>query len=225
MADESPETHLSVNTHTRAQEEPFRHPSHAYNTQSSLHSATLPPDSSVDSEKGREDDGPRSPASTIQGNEEAPQNPLLVDWDGPDDPEKPANWPHSRRYSIIAIISTISFLTPLASSMFAPGVPQLMTEFGSDNLELASFVVSVFILGYAFGPVFIAPASELYGRLVTYHVCNTLFVVFNIACAVSTNLNMLIAFRFFAGLFGSCPLTIGGGTVADMIVQEKRGGE
>lgn len=109
--------------------------------------------------------------------------------------------------------------------MFAPGVPQLMTDFGSDNPELASFVVSVFVLGYAFGPVFIAPASELYGRLVTYHVCNTLFVVFTIACAVSSNLNMLIAFRFFAGLFGSCPLTIGGGTIADMVVQEKRGGE
>lgn len=105
MAVESPDTH------TRAQEEPFHHPSHAYHTQSSLHTATLHPDSSADSEKGREDDRTRSPASTIRGNEEAPQNPLLVDWDGPDDPEKPVNWPNSRRYSIIAIISTISFLT------------------------------------------------------------------------------------------------------------------
>jgi len=40
----------------------------------------------------------------------------------------------------------------------------------------------------------------------------------------TTNLKMLVAFRFIEGLFGSCPLTIGGGTIADMIVQEKRGG-
>ncbi len=31
--------------------------------------------------------------------------------------------------------------------MFAPGVPQLMEEFGSDSPELAAFVVSVYVLG------------------------------------------------------------------------------
>ena len=99
-----------------------------------------------------------------------------------------------------------------------------MREFHSSNLTLASFVVSVYVLGYAIGPLVIAPLSELYGRLPVYHVCNVLFVVFTVACAVSTNLNMLIGFRFLEGTFGSCPLTIGGGTIADMIVQEKRGG-
>ena len=113
---------------------------------------------------------------------------------------------------------------PLASSMFAPGVPEVLGEFDSDNAQLGSLVVSVYVLGYAFGPLIIAPLSELYGRLVIYHSCNLLFVIFTIACAVSRNLNTLIGFRFLAGTFGSAPLTIGGGTIADMIVQEKRGG-
>ena len=113
---------------------------------------------------------------------------------------------------------------PLASSMFAPGVPEVMTEFHSSNTLLAGFVVSVYVLGYAFGPLIIAPLSELYGRMPVYHVSNILFVVFTVACAVATNLNMLIGFRFLQGTFGSTPLTIGGGTIADMIVQEKRGG-
>ena len=108
--------------------------------------------------------------------------------------------------------------------MFAPGVPDVMADFKSNNVELASFVVSVYILGYAFGPMVIAPMSELYGRLPIYHICNVGFVIFTVACAVSSNLNMLIAFRFFEGLFGSAPLTIGGGSIADMIIQEKRGG-
>ena len=114
--------------------------------------------------------------------------------------------------------------SPLASSMLAPAVPKVMTEFRSTNEELASFVVSVYVLGYAFGPLIIAPLSELYGRVPVYHVCNVLFIVFSIACAVSTNLNMLIGWRFLQGTFGSCPLTIGGGTISDMIRQEKRGG-
>ncbi|KAL8756321.1 MAG: hypothetical protein Q9199_003021 [Rusavskia elegans] len=151
-------------------------------------------------------------------------DPNLVDWDGPDDPETPTNWANGRKYAIIAIISSITFLTPLASSMFAPGIPELMVEFNSDNVELASFVVSVFLLGFAFGPMVIAPMSEEYGRLPVYHVCNIGFVIFTIACAVSSNLNMLIAWRFFQGMFGSSPLTIGGGTIADIVVQEKRGG-
>lgn len=108
--------------------------------------------------------------------------------------------------------------------MLAPAVPEVMTEFKSTNQELASFVVSVYILGYAFGPITIAPLSELYGRVPLYHICNVLFIVFTIACAVSTNLNMLIGWRFLQGTFGSCPLTIGGGTISDMIIQQKRGG-
>lgn len=108
--------------------------------------------------------------------------------------------------------------------MFAPGVPDVMREFDSTNEQLASFVVSVYVLGYAFGPIILAPLSELYGRLWIYNVSNLGFIIFTVACAVSSNLNMLIAFRFLEGTFGSCPLTIGGGTIADMVVQEKRGG-
>lgn len=108
--------------------------------------------------------------------------------------------------------------------MFAPGVPEVLRDFQSTNSQLGSFVVSVYILGYAFGPLIIAPLSELYGRLIIYHTCDALFVIFTIACALSTNMNMLIGFRLVAGIFGSCPLTIGGGTIADMIRQEKRGG-
>ena len=114
--------------------------------------------------------------------------------------------------------------SPLASSVLAPAVPDVMTEFKSKNEELASFVVSVYVLGYAFGPIIIAPLSELYGRVPVYHVCNVLFIVFTVTCAVSSNLNMLIGWRFLQGTFGSCPLTIGGGTISDMIVQQKRGG-
>ena len=112
---------------------------------------------------------------------------------------------------------------PLASSIFAPGIPEVMQDFGSNNINLASFVVSVYVLGYAFGPLIIAPMSELYGRLKVYHVCNVLFVIFSVACAVSSSLNMLIGFRFLAGIVGVCPLTIGGGSIADMIIQERRG--
>lgn len=60
--------------------------------------------------------------------------------------------------------------------MFAPGVPELMVEFKSDSSELASFCVSVYVLGFAAGPMIFAPLSELYGRPIIYHITNAGFI-------------------------------------------------
>src|ERR1700760_925849 len=108
--------------------------------------------------------------------------------------------------------------------MFAPGVEDLLKDFHETSDSLATFVVSVYLLGFCFGPLFIAPLSELYGRYWIYITNNALFVVFAVACAVSKNMTQLIIFRFFHGVFGVAPLTIGGGTIADCMVVERRGG-
>jgi MFS family permease len=174
------------------------------------------------------------------------EDPNIVSWDGPDDPANPMNWPSWMKFVNVAIISGLTFVTPLASSMFAPGVPDIMVEFQSSNTLLASFVVSVYVLGFAIGPLVLAPMSELYGRLIVYHICNVGFVIFTVACAVSTDLSMFIIFRFFQGCVGAAPVTngrstlllrrcqettklttfdsTGGGTIADLVRQEKRGG-
>jgi multidrug resistance protein len=107
--------------------------------------------------------------------------------------------------------------------MFAPAIGQVMTTFHSSDSLLASFVVSVWILGYFFGPLFLGPLSELYGRLPVYWVCNVLFTVFNIASALSPSLSALVVFRFLAGTFGGCPITIGAGTFGDLIRPRSRG--
>ena len=60
--------------------------------------------------------------------------------------------------------------------MFAPGVPDLMEEFGSSSTLFGSLVVSVYVLGFAAGPMVFAPLSEMYGRTVVYHTCNVGFI-------------------------------------------------
>lgn len=107
--------------------------------------------------------------------------------------------------------------------MFAPGVPKVMAEFHTTSNLLATFVVSVFVLGFAFGPLLIAPLSEMYGRIPIYHTCNILFVLFTIGCAESQNMGELVAFRFLAGVAGVATVTCGSGTIADIMPVEKRG--
>ena len=87
----------------------------------------------------------------------------------------------------------------------------------------AMLIANEDILGFAMGPLVIAPLSEMYGRVPIYNACNIAFVAFTVACALATDMNSLIAFRFLAGCFGIAPITNGGGTIADMMPPEKRG--
>lgn len=107
--------------------------------------------------------------------------------------------------------------------MFAPGVPLVEKTFHFTNSNLATFVVSIYVLGFAVGPLAIAPLSETYGRQPVYTISMFFFVICQVACALSTNVGMLLAFRFLGGCVGSTPVTIGGATVGDMFPREKRG--
>ncbi len=150
------------------------------------------------------------------------RDPNIVDWDE-NDQGNPLNWSVRRKWRNMSVVSGITFLTPLASSMVAPGVQLIMRDFNSTNQTVGSFIVSIYVLGYAVGPLFIAPMSEVYGRLPMYHSCNIMFVIWTMACALAPNMGSLLAFRLFAGIAGSCPITIGGGTIADTFDQKSRG--
>ncbi|KAI8936028.1 hypothetical protein NX059_007530 [Plenodomus lindquistii] len=151
-------------------------------------------------------------------------DPNIVDWEGPSDPANPQNWTQGKKWGIVGAIGATTLITPLASSFFAPGVPQVLEAFNESSNLIAAFVVSVYLIGFAIGPLIIAPMSELYGRTPLYHISAFLFVIFNVACALSTSMGMLIAFRFLAGCAGAAPLTLGGGTIADMFPPQQRAG-
>lgn len=125
------------------------------------------------------------------------------------DPENPMNWPGGKKWGILILISVFTFITPLASSMFAPGVELVEHDLHFSSSILGGLVVSVYILGYAAGPLIVAPCSEIYGRLPVYHATNVLFIIFTICCAESQSVGMLVAFRFLAGSVGSTPLVLG----------------
>ncbi|ETS86082.1 hypothetical protein PFICI_04107 [Pestalotiopsis fici W106-1] len=154
-----------------------------------------------------------------------PQSEFLVWWDGPEgeDLENPMNWPQRKKWANIFTTSVISFLVPLVSSMLAPAVEEIMAEFGTDSDLFATFVVSIFVLGFASGPLLLAPLSEVYGRVPIYNTTNFMFLIFTILCAISQSEDMLLAFRFLSGFVGVATITIGSGTIADLMPREERG--
>ncbi|RWA10595.1 hypothetical protein EKO27_g4499 [Xylaria grammica] len=147
----------------------------------------------------------------------------IVDWDGPDDPANPLRWSKAKKNTHIIIVSVFALVANLAATMFAPGAEQLAEDFHITNSVIATFTVNIYLLAFAVGPLFLAPLSEVYGRLIIYHVCNVFYIAFTLGCAFSTNTPMFLVFRVLCGLFASGPLSIGGGTIADVTTQAERG--
>jgi multidrug resistance protein len=121
------------------------------------------------------------------------------------------------------MVAAITFLSPLASSIFAPGIPFVNADFHNTSQLLGSFAVSVYVLGFAVGPLILSPLSEIYGRRIVLNVANVVFCAFTLGCALAPNLGGLIAMRFLAGFAGSACLTLGTGVIADLFVPAQRG--
>ncbi|RDH30347.1 FAD binding domain-domain-containing protein [Aspergillus welwitschiae] len=146
-----------------------------------------------------------------------------VTWNGPDDPENPKNWPMKKKWAAVVTVSCFTFISPVSSSMVAPALSSISADFNITDEVISQLTLSVFILAYAVGPLFLGPLSEIYGRVIVLQLANLLYLVFNIGCGVSQTKVQMIVCRFFAGLGGSAPLAIGGGVLSDCFKPEQRG--
>ncbi|KAJ5737922.1 hypothetical protein N7493_001077 [Penicillium malachiteum] len=77
--------------------------------------------------------------------------------------------------------------------------------------------MSIFILVYAVGALFLGPFSEQYSRAIILQLANLFYLAFNIGCGFAQNKSELLAFRFFTGL------GVGGGVLGDTFRAEERG--
>jgi len=68
-----------------------------------------------------------------------------------------------------------------------------------------------------------APLSEVLGRRIIYASTLLLAVIFIIPCAVATNIETLLICRAIDGIAFSAPMTLVGGTLADLWRTEERG--
>ncbi|KFA63974.1 hypothetical protein S40285_05711 [Stachybotrys chlorohalonatus IBT 40285] len=147
----------------------------------------------------------------------------IVGWDGQDDPAMPLNFSQSRKWLMLVLLSIITFMTPFASSIIAPAIVFIAQEYDEPSLTMSAMPVSIFLLGYAVGPLFLSPLSEIYGRYWVLVLANSFFCAWLIGCALATSLETLIFFRFMSGVGGSACQTIGGGVIADLFPVAERG--
>ncbi|CUS11003.1 unnamed protein product [Tuber aestivum] len=150
-------------------------------------------------------------------------DPNVVTFGGPEDMENPKNWSFKAKWGTTAIVSAFALISPAASSMIAPALGRIAEGFEITEEIETYMMLSVFVLGYVFGPLVLGPLSEIYGRVPVLQLANLFFVVWNTACGFSRTKSQLIVFRFLSGLGGSAPLPVGGGMLSDLWTTEERG--
>lgn len=89
--------------------------------------------------------------------------------------------------------------------------------------EVSLLPITVFVVGFGIGPMAFAPLSEICGRRPIYASTLLLAVIFIIPCAVAKNIETLIICRAIDGIAFAAPMTLVGGTLADLWRNEERG--
>ncbi|KAM6488062.1 MFS general substrate transporter [Trichoderma sp. SZMC 28011] len=163
--------------------------------------------------------GPVEPPSVAgPGNEKRYQ---LVTFT-PDDPENPKNWSKAYKWYCTMVVALTCFVVAFCSAVITADLVGPAEEFHV-SLEVAFLTISVFVIGFGVGPMAFAPLSEVFGRRVIYGSTLFLAVIFIIPCAVSKNIGTLIVCRAIDGIAFSAPMTLVGGTLADLWRNEERG--
>ncbi|KZZ90266.1 Major facilitator superfamily domain, general substrate transporter [Moelleriella libera RCEF 2490] len=148
-------------------------------------------------------------------------DPFVIHWI-PSDPRNPMGFSKFKKWFITITVAVATLAVTLVSSAYTGGAKQIIIEFGCSQ-EVAVLGVSLFVLGFAIGPLLWAPLSELFGRQILFVLTYACLTAFNAGCVGAQNIWTLLILRFFAGSFGSSPLTNAGGTIADMFEADQRG--
>jgi len=144
----------------------------------------------------------------------------IVDFEE-DDNENPRNWTLRRKYVQVLLVTTIGLILPMASSLFAPAISDIASEYGTND-QLVMGGQSGFVCMLGIGPLFFAPMSETFGRRVIYVGNLTLFTLLQIPTALAPNVKSFIVLRTLSGFFGSVGVANGGGTISDMFETHER---
>ncbi|KAG4417203.1 hypothetical protein IFR04_009652 [Cadophora malorum] len=179
-------------------------------------------DRNHDPEKDEEITPPDLANGDLERGKKDPQaSPVVLDWDGPDDPENPMNWPRCKRRFHVVPPAVISFAATLGSSIYTPAFPDIMEKWNVSS-TVALLPLTLYVLALGFGPVLAAPLSETYGRHIVYLTSAPLGALFTMGTGFSQNIETLCILRFFSGLAFSPALAIGAGSIADVNKPEHR---
>ncbi|KAF5561185.1 major facilitator superfamily transporter [Fusarium phyllophilum] len=138
--------------------------------------------------------------------------------DGLKEEDRPVNWPSTKKWYIVVSTSLATFVVSFGSSVYSAAIPHIQTHF-SVSSETALLGITLYVIGFALGPMAWGPASELYGKRRPLFLGYAIFCICQLPCALAQNISLLLTFRFLSGLAGSSGLAILGGMYVDFLAR------
>lgn len=126
------------------------------------------------------------------------------------------------KWFITAIVAGCAMGAPMGSAIVMPALQDIRIAFGASS-TVANMSVAVYMLSMAIFPLWWSSFSETVGRRTIYLISFTMFTLFAILSAVSTNMAMLIVMRTLSGGAAASVQAVGAGTVADIWEPKERG--
>ncbi|KAE8186194.1 hypothetical protein CF335_g7516 [Tilletia laevis] len=112
--------------------------------------------------------------------------------------------------------------TTFSSSSYAAATPYIQTYFGVSRI-VALLGTSLYVLGFAVGPLIWAPTSEVIGRKPVYLGSFIALTAFGLGVAFAENIQTLLICRFLSGVCGASALNNVAASLADMTRVRNRG--
>ncbi|GAM84718.1 hypothetical protein ANO11243_027190 [Dothideomycetidae sp. 11243] len=148
---------------------------------------------------------------------------FIVEFDGPQDPHNPQNWPMRRTNFNVAPYIFATLAATFASADLSSSVKVIGSHFHISPEVATLAAATLFLCGFGLGPAIWAPLSEVKGRTLPARMAVFGLMVFAAGGANARDVQTLMLCRFFQGLMGSGPLVVGPGVIADSFKPLHRG--
>lgn len=103
-----------------------------------------------------------------------------------------------------------------SSSMPSGCINDLAQHFNVTNELQLVLPISVFLIGYIIGPLFLSPLTEIYGRALVLKVSWFSYVCWSLGAPLAPTWPGFLVFRLLAGTSASAPMSINGSVFADL---------
>lgn len=135
--------------------------------------------------------------------------------------ENPFTWSRKRKNLMTWVSCATNGAAAYSAGSYAFPEMQLTEKWGISGV-VYNVGISVFVWGFGIAPMFLAPFSEINGRRPVFIASGALFVICQLASALTDNYPGMIVVRFLAGIGGSTFSTMVGGILADIWVSAER---
>ena len=146
----------------------------------------------------------------------------VMEFAGPDDPLHPQNWSTSKKVATAMMLAYTTFNATFTSSIYSTANSVISPQFHVSD-EVGTLGLSLYVLGFATGPILWAPFSELSGRRLPVLISMFGFTLFQFAVATAKDLQTIMLCRFFGGFFGACPIAVVAAVFSDIFDNRIRG--